>query len=268
MVLTLGPVRPATLLGGVLAALLAFQGVTREGLWYVERAWGVLLGGWFVALTLRWPGTGFTPRALGAVAGSVGAAALLLSVTSGGWETLDWTLGARIRSEIAAGVVLLERTERGMPEGLADGLYRVAEIQALLFPASLALASMAALGVAWWLHVALARGSRAGIGPLKDFDFNDHLVWLLVVGLSLVVMGNGQADRLGWNAVVFMGGLYALRGAAVMVFLSGGISFLWGVLFALVLAFVWPIAVVSAAAIGLGDTWLRVRDRARRLAGG
>ena len=45
MVLVLGGRRPALFVAGGIAAVLGFGGL-REGLWYVERGWGVLVGGW------------------------------------------------------------------------------------------------------------------------------------------------------------------------------------------------------------------------------
>ena len=122
---------------------------------------------------------------------------------------------------------------------------------------------MAALGVAWWARSRLTRDEGAALGPLRDFRFNDHLVWLLVAGLVLILAQWGDAlGRVGSNAVVFMGVLYALRGAAVFVFVSGGLSLFGYVTFLLGIVLAAPVVVAVAVLIGIGDTWLDLRARA------
>ncbi|MGD2067810.1 MAG: DUF2232 domain-containing protein [Gemmatimonadota bacterium] len=266
LVLVLRARRFGALLAAALAALLAFGGVGRDGVWFVERGWAILLGGWFVALTLRWPGARLTSRVLGAVGGSVAVFAALLTTRLAPWPVLDWLMAQRIRTEIMAGLSVLRGADQALPESLVSGVYRMADAQVQVFPAVLALASMAGLAVAWWLYVTLSRGRDGGLGPVRDFGFTDQLVWLLIAGLALVLFGGeGALGRAGWNAVVFMGALYAVRGVAVTLFLTGGISLLWGALFLVALLFLWPVIAVSAAVIGLGDTWLKVRERAGRL---
>ena len=60
-----------------------------------------------------------------------------------------------------------------------------------------------------------------------------------------------------------MGGLYALRGLAVFVFLVGGAPTLFTVIFGVLAAiFLYPLVLTAAVLVGLGDTWLDVRARA------
>jgi hypothetical protein len=73
-------------------------------------------------------------------------------------------------------------------------------------------------------------------------------------------------DRVGSNAVAFMGALYALRGAAVFVFVSGGFSWFGYVMTALGLFLLTPVVLGAAMVIGIGDTWLDLRRRAREVA--
>lgn len=262
--------RTGAYVAAAVAAFLAMGGGAREGLWYAERGWAILLGGWFVALTLRWPTTRFTTRGLGAVSGAAAGAALVLSGTPGGWSALDWRVGERMRGGIATALEAV-RAVQGESEAFSPALvaavYRTAEVQAQVFPAMLGLASLAALGVAWWIYVRLGFGSDRGLGPLGEFRFNDHLVWLFIGGLVLLVAGGeGAPGRAGSNAVVFMGALYALRGAAVVVFLGGGVTALGAMLLALGLLFVAPVILAGALVIGLGDTWLDIRRRIREAA--
>ena len=148
-------------------------------------------------------------------------------------------------------------------------LYELAEQQGRLFPALLGLSSLSGLAVAWWAYVRLSAGSALGLRPLRDFRFNDHLVWLLLIGLAMIVFGAGEGwTSGGGNAVVFMGGLYAMRGAAVLLFLSGGLTGL-GFLFLIVaMLFLWPVLIPGALLVGVGDTWLDLRSKAQAIADG
>jgi hypothetical protein len=148
---------------------------------------------------------------------------------------------------------------------LGAATQRIARLQSMLFPAVLALQSLAALGLAsWWVaRLRPSGGERFALRPLREFRFNDQLVWLLIGGLLLVVLPLGDAAvRVGLNALVFMGGLYALRGVAVFLFLAGRAPTLLSVLFgAFVALFLYPLVLIAALLVGLGDTWLDVRGR-------
>ena len=96
MILVLPARGPWALVVGLLAAFLAFGGDSSSGIWFVERGWALLVGGWFVALTLRHPGRGFLPRGLVAVGGSYVAMALLFWIRPGDWLVLDWAVTSRM----------------------------------------------------------------------------------------------------------------------------------------------------------------------------
>ena len=240
----------------------------REGLWWTERGWALLVGGWFVALTLNRPGVGFLQRALGAVAGAAAVAAALVAARRGLWNVLDWQVGERVHTYLASvmeGMRQLQEPDSLSPV-VVTALNGMAESQIQVFPATAALASLAALGVAWWLYVRMAHGSDQGLLPLREFRFNDQLVWLFIGGLVLVLVGAGTGfRRAGSNAVVFMGGLYALRGAAVVTFFGVGQTLLSVFFLVLALLFVWPVILMGALVIGLGDTWLDLRARDDRV---
>lgn len=268
VVLTLAlPVkRSGLLLLAALIAALALTSAQRDGLWYAERGWAVLVGGSFAAVTLRRPAMRFIGRAMTAVLGAALFAATFMVVRPGSWSVLDWTVADRMQSGVAATMAALRSLQGGqelLSPAVTAAVRQATEVQILLFPAMLGLASIAGLGVAWWAYVRLGLGRSGGLGPLKGFAFNDHLVWLFIGGLVLLVAGLGEAGtRAGSNAVVFMGMLYALRGAAVVLFVNGGISVLGMIALALGLFFLAPVILIGALFIGLGDTWLDLRAKA------
>ena len=248
----------------VLAALLVFGGGPQPGVWYLERGWAVLVGGWFIALTLRWPGIGFFHRAMAAVTGSFAVAALLFAVRREGWRIADWLMTDRIEgsADAALSLLVLVRGEAAVSPELVRAIEGFAQLQGLVFPALLGLTSLSALAVASWLHRRFTWGDSGGLGGLRHFRFNDQLVWVFLAGISVLLLASSDVwERTGANAVVFMGALYALRGAAVLIFLKGGVSVLGSILIALGLLFLGPVLLLGALVVGLVDTWLDFRAR-------
>jgi hypothetical protein len=246
-------------------AVLVAAGDPTSGLWYMERGWTLLLGGCFLALTLRWPDVRFLPRGLGAVLGAFIGVGLLFWVRPGDWAVVDWAV--RSKMEFTMNLLLQAIRVSGEPE-VFSGTFEaraleVMALQSLIFPALLGLASLSALGLSWWLYKKLTRSSEEGIGPLVEFRFNDQLVWVLILGVVALLASSGVVERIGTNAVVFMGALYALRGAAVVLFLTGGLSLFWGILLLVGLLIVAPLVIMGAVIIiiGLGDTWFDLRAR-------
>lgn len=266
LVLALPPGTWSAGFAGVLAALAVFGGVQGGSWWYLERGWAVVLGGWFAALTLWRPGSAFLGRALGAVAGTFTVAAGYFLVRPGGWTAVDALVRNRIRDGVDATLALLRSAggEEGVSPTMASALRDTAEAQGAVFPALLGLASLAALGVAWWLHRRLGRDGKGALAPLREFRFNDHLVWVFVAGIALLLVG-GAASRVGTNAVCFMGALYAVRGIAVLVFVGGGFSFGGILLLAFATFLMAPAVAAAALLVGLGDTWFDLRGRVVRL---
>ena len=269
LALVVGTRRAGVVLASLLWVLFVVSGNPGDGVWYVERGWALMAGGCFAALTLRRPNASFSGRALLAVAAGTGAAGLFLGLRSGAWEALRWAVRDRMMDGVGTAIEAwrLMRGGAAVPPALVSAVYRTVEVQTAVFPALVGIASMAGLGVAWWLYVRLSSGSDQGLRPVRDFRFNDHLVWLFIGGLLLLVIRWGDTlAGVGANAVVFMGALYALRGAAVIMFLSGGLSLFGYVLIGLGLLFVPPFVLVGALVVGIGDTWLDVRSRAGSLA--
>ena len=253
-----------------LAALVLFTPPTGT-LWYLERGWAVLVAGWFVAVTLRWPETPFTSRGLGAVAGAGAVVGLIFLQRPGDWRVLEAFVTRRLevlRASFEEGLQAMA-LEPSTVTFMTTVLERALVIQRAIFPALLVLGSLSALAVAWWLHRRVAARQGDGLAPLAEFRFPDGLVWLVVAGLALLLIGpEGTAARIGWNTLVVGGALYALRGAAVVAFVLGGLSVLNAVLIGLSLLALPAFVLSFALVIGLGDTWLDLRGRARAVRDG
>jgi hypothetical protein len=135
-----------------------------------------------------------------------------------------------------------------------------------VYPAMLSLATVAALGLAWFGFDRLS-GRFHGPGPIREFRFSDHLIWLLIGGLALLILPlGGLAFRVGENAALFMGGLYLLRGAAILLWIgaSAATSVWSAVLLAMAALFLYPVILGTALVLGLSDTWLDLRTRLSR----
>jgi len=261
LLLTFGPhnVRSATVVAAVL--VVAFLG-ERSGLWWFERGWSLVLAGMFVWVVGLRPGWSFTAQALTAVATASVAVSIVLVARPGIWFDLDTLMTARASqaAQTAAGLM-----GSGADEMVQALVRRVVAFQVAVFPALLGVSSLGGLGVAVAVRSWLAGDAGRVFGRLRSFRFNDHLVWAWLLGLVLILAPIGQiADRIGGNAVFFMGALYVLRGMAVLLSLVGGIPVAAGIFGGLVALLLYPILALLLAVmliVGLGDTWLNVRSR-------
>jgi hypothetical protein len=151
----------------------------------------------------------------------------------------------------------------------------VAQTGAVLFPSLLLLESLMALALAWATYHRLSR-TRLGIplGHLKDFRFNDQLVWGLIAGLTIVfVPALDFLGAAGRNLLVFFGALYAIRGFGVLSWflapgklastLMVGFALLWWPVLSPVAVLGFMLLALAAFGLGLGDTWADWRRRAR-----
>ena len=258
-------VRGYAILGATLIAIIIVMAGPYDGMWYLERGWALLLGGCFVGLSIVRPKMKISDRALEAVFGALVLAAILMTLMSGAWNIVDWVISDRVRATVAQ-VIALGGSE-GLAPALIPALYQTAEVQILIFPALTALASMSALLLSWWLFIFFSGRSEEALGLVKNFRFNDHLIWMLVVGLFLLfTRWSEPLQRLGSNAVVFIGALCAVRGAAVIVFITGGFSVLGYAMTLFGLVIVPPIVLGGAVLIGIADIYLDFRKRSEQLA--
>lgn len=253
----------------VTAALVVGIGVTvavlgdRSGLWWFERGWALLLAGCFVWISDWRSDWGFAAKALATVWLAAMVAALIFAMRPAVWLDINALMASRANEAATTAVRLLgERAD----DTVRAWVQRIVALQVAVFPALIGVSSVAALGVVGSIHRWLG-DSRTRFGELRNFRFNDHLVWVWLIGVALILAPiGGIADRIGGNAVLFMGALYVVRGAAVVLSLLGGISLTVGILGGLVAILIYPILALLTGAmliVGLGDTWLNVRARVR-----
>ncbi len=233
----------------------------------IGRGWSLLLASAFLFATVARPGWGIFPRAMVALGATLAGAVVYLGV-SGTAVEIDSLIRNHYQELSTVGIANLaaRAPESAWVRDLAAASERMATLQWRVFPAMLALQSLAALALAsWWLaRLKGAADGPLGVRPLREFRFSDQLVWLLVAGLALLLLPGGEAaTRLGQNALLFMGTLYALRGVGVFVFLAGRAPSWFTVVFGMFAAiFLYPLVLTAAVLVGLGDTWLDVRGRA------
>ncbi len=257
-----------TFVATVVAMLFVLLG-PRDGMWYAERAWALIAGGVFTAVSIARPGWRLSSRALVSIAGTAAVFGAFLVSSAGAWDVIDWTVSDRLRAGFATWLdaITVLRDGRAPSPALVSAIYRTVEAQVTVFPALLAIETMAALAVAWWLYVRLVHRTDDGLAPVAGFRFNDHLVWLMIGGLALVAgWASEGVSRLGANVAVFMAALYAVRGLAVGLFVSGGFSLFGYVMMGLGILFAAPVVVGFAVLLGVADTWLDLRERAGSLA--
>ena len=237
----------------------------RDGLWFVERGWAVLAGGFFTALAIYVPHWRLTSRSMAAVGSAIVVSGVFLTLRRGAWAAMDWQVTDHLRSGFATWLYILAvlRDRETVPTTLVTAIYQTVEAQAAVFPALVAIETMAALGLVWWIFGRVTQAEGMDLGTVRGFRFNDHLVWLMIVGLTMVALLPGDGvSRLGANVAVFMGSLYALRGIGVVVFVNGGLTFFGITMFALGILFAAPVVIGFTVLLGIADTWLDLRARA------
>ena len=264
------------------------------------RAWAIILAGAFGVLAFVDTRRPVFSRALSAVAmtlvAALGITAALRAPTGVVGRVVSEQLDRRNASAVAQLRTLASdqpeawaRIVRQYPAGrsplddVADMLSTMTKAGAAAFPALLALQSLAALALAWALYHRLSR-TRIGppAAPLREFRFNDQLVWGLIVGLTVLLLPTlapsraaafGMLRSSGINLVVFFLSLYALRGLGVISWVLSQRTVWILVGLAVVLAQIPTMQaiatsgllslVTAAGLLGLADTWFDWRRLAR-----
>jgi hypothetical protein len=255
------------------------------------RGWAVLLASTFGLLSVFDVRRAFFPRALTAIGASFAVGMILAVAVEGGPARVEAVVAAQLERRNAEAVAVLREsvarqspamrdfvsryTVSQQPDSVERQLTELSATTGRLFPALLALESLAALALAWALYHRL---SRARIGPamgrLREFRFNDQLVWGLVVGLTATFLGTLEPFRgVGRNLLFFFTALYALRGCGVLAWFLAPRHLALGLGVSLLLLLVPIIDVfaglglvalaVAAFGLGLSDTWNDWRRQAR-----
>lgn len=245
----------------------------------LARGWAVLLASLFGLVGLVYPGRRFFARGLSAVGATFVVAVMVVLASSISPARVERTLSDEFDRRVAAASANWDATRQTREwqtfternpslaalweEGEAQ--WRAIPDRALpLFPALLALESLAGLALAWGLFHRLSR-SRIGppLAPLRDFRFADQLVWGLLLGLAIIVIPSLSALRgFGMNLIVFFGALYVLRGLGVLTWFMAARRLAVAMLYVLAVI-AWPVMGVLSLGVGLGDTWIDWRRRAR-----
>jgi len=211
-----------------------------------------------------------SPAVDSAIGGSLIAAAAVL-----GWYIAFRIPPASVISEAQRGLWDLYRTIGDAAPAYRQTMTDSADAAAgftLILPGVMVLAGMSGLLVAWrWYHILAA--APVGIPPLpfREFRFNDHLVWLLALGLGGTVAQLAgylpHGDLWPANILVIAGGLYFARGLAVLATAVAR----WPAPLLLVagtaVLFLAPFALTGLFGVGVADTWLDFRRRAAAASG-
>jgi Predicted membrane protein (DUF2232) len=244
----------------------------------MARGWAVLLAASFGLVSL-WSATSpFFVRALAAVGLATGVGFLIALSSPSGIARFQHAAGEEFTRRVSNTV---ERIQQSMdtPEWkqLAAkvpsldtwndeseaAMRSIPDHTASLLPALLALESLAALALGWGIFQRLSPvkiGPR--LSPLTEFRFNDQLVWGVAVGATLCLLpAFAEGRNAGLNLLVFFGVLYLIRGLGVLAWIARG---RYAVI--VILSLIPQVCImlgVLALALGLGDTWLDLRRRAR-----
>jgi hypothetical protein len=277
----------------ILAILVAIQTPKANDAFYnLARGWSLVLAGSFGLVCLFGSRRPFFPRALVALTVSLGLALMMsaLGPVSGqhmngaireelsrrNTETMG-TLNAFISQYPQEWTKLVAKIPQigELPAETEKQLGVLARAGEVLYPSLLALESIIALAIAWSIYHRLSR-ARLGppLGQLREFRFNDQLVWGLIVGLTIVFLPTLASVRvIGRNLLLFFGALYALRGLAVLSWFMApgalamtatvGFAMLWWPVLNVFAALGFLLLAIAAFGLGLGDTWADWRSRAR-----
>lgn len=261
---------------GVAALLLTSYGLPTGPYGWMVRGWALLLAASFGLVSVVIANEPFFSRALSALAISIALGFGIVLVSRGGLDKVSATMETELNRRVADSNAKL-RDAASQPEwkaifGDSDTfqnlsaeseaqLLQIPKYSAMLVPALLAIESLAALALGWaWYH----RMSEVAIGPalgkLRDFRFNDQLVWGVAVGASVFLLKAFADGKVaGLNVLVFFGFLYVLRGMGILVWMTRGAALKAMLVVAAI--FAWPLMAALAFIIGLGDTWLDWRSR-------
>ena len=261
----------------VLSVWMLLQPAGPPGTQYdqMARGWAMLLAASFGLVSL-WSATmPFFSRALISVGLASGIGFLIALSSPSGMARFQHAAGEELTRRVSATIQDLEEGRRtpqwrelaakapilaAFNDESETMMRQIPARAAAVMPALLALESLAVLALAWGIY---RRLSPVKIGPplspLAEFTFNDQLVWGLAVGATLCLLpAFGDGRNAGYNLLLFFGALYLIRGIGVLAWMSHG-----RYVYIIILSLLPQIFVIVTLALGLGDTWLDIRKRAK-----
>lgn len=240
--------------------------------------WTVLLAAGFGLASLLTPGQRFLLRALSAVGIAAVVAFTVAISTPDGVSSVRSAMKTEfsrrteetvaVVNDMATSPVWRRAAERNpsldsVVKSNESDLRMISDRSARTVPALVALESLLALALAWVIYHRMASLDLGPqMGALKEFRFNDQLVWGLAVGATiffLPVFADGKDA--GLNLLVFFGALYLVRGVGVLSFMTRS---KWAATLLIVMTIFAPLVLGALAlGVGVGDTWMDWRTRAR-----
>ena len=244
----------------------------------MARAWAIVLAASFGLVSLLSATTAFFVRGLSAVGIALAVGFTIALSSPSGIARIQHSGGEELMRRAAESLTLFQQkwdTEQWKDLTARAPLLQAADDWAAdierelpkhttpLLPALLALESLAALGLAYSVYNRLSTVKIGPLlGPLTEFRFNDQIIWALAVGLTLSLLpAFSEGRNAGFNLLLFFGTLYAIRGLGVLAWISRG-RYLFIILLSLIPQGIFLLGLL-ALALGLGDTWLDLRRRAR-----
>ncbi len=229
------------------------------------RAAAVVSSGMGVLFLLLGRGSA-SARALQGTFAAVAGTVLLAVVKGVHWSDLEFAV---VQQGLAAQRAVADLLNQG---GASPSPETTAALQALgegirpmapFFPGVLALLVLVGLCLAALLAPRITGRAAAPVpGSFEGFRFSDHLVWLVVLGLLGVLFAAATpAYGPAASLLAFGGGLYLLRGLAVLAAALRPAPRIFVVLLAGSAFFLLPFAVGGLALLGLADNWLDFRRR-------
>lgn len=267
-----------TALAGLFAvvALALPAGIHRGTYNALVHGWTLLLAASFGVASLLTPGQRFLSRALTGLGIAIAAAFALGAATPGGLQAMRGVALGEYSRRTDATIAVLDEAARSpafrraaernpaVDSALTENeatLRHFPQRSTGLLPALLALESLAALAVAWATYSRFARTPPGPpLGALRDFRFNDQLIWGLAAGAAIYfVPAFADGRGAGLNLLVFFGALYLLRGVGVLSWVTRE---KWVATILIVLTiFVPELVGALALGVGVGDTWMDWRNR-------
>lgn len=274
-----GRVSLAVVWVGIAALLLASPvGPPDSAYNWMARGWTLLLAASFGLVSIVIGSESFFPRALSSLAVATSLGFALVLVSPGGPTRVSNAMAGEFNRRNDQSIAALRQVsaQPGWKEMIAKSpslrrlteeseaqLAAIPSWSTIVVPALLALESLAALALGWALfHRMTSTPIGPPLGKLRDFRFNDHLVWGVAVGASIFLLqAFAEGKNAGLNLLVFFGFLYVLRGMGILAWMSRSRAMTYLLIALAVLA--WPLVTALAFGLGLGDTWLDLRTRAQ-----